>query len=320
MIVKTSKPYVDDAKIIKKISSFWNKVSFGWKNIWGDHIHHGFYDSVHYNGENGEQKNCSKIKKAEELLIDKILEQLKIKPQLKILDVGCGLGGTSIYLSKHIKADVTGISISHEQIELAKKQALHDITLQIDVKDKKTVFPHFMLDDAHRLRNFSDQSFDLVWSLESAEQFYDKNCFIEQAYRVLKPGGQIMIATWCSNQEQYEGNDAILYQKLCKAFLVPYMPTINHYENLLKNQFTEVKSLDWSENVKSSWARGINHIKKHSLWQLLRLGGLKAGIEGFVFMKNLKLMDHAFSSGQLRYGVFVAKKGPTHAFSQQKEV
>ena len=47
---------------------------------------------------------------------------------------------------------------------------------------------------------FEDRSFDFVWSLESGEHMPDKAKFLQECYRVLKPGGKLMLATWCHRQ------------------------------------------------------------------------------------------------------------------------
>jgi len=44
---------------------------------------------------------------------------------------------------------------------------------------------------------FADASFDLVWSLESGEHMPDKVKFLQECYRVLKPGGTLIMVTWC---------------------------------------------------------------------------------------------------------------------------
>jgi len=49
--------------------------------------------------------------------------------------------------------------------------------------------------------DFPDDSFDLVWACESGEHMPDKKRYIEEMTRVLKPGGRIVVATWCQRDE-----------------------------------------------------------------------------------------------------------------------
>ncbi len=286
MIIKTNTPIFNNREIITtRITDYWDKLSKGWQLIWGQHIHHGFYD----------QNTSISPQEAQEILIIKLAELLKIKPSYSILDVGCGLGGSSIYLAKHFNVNVTGITLSTQQVAIAKQQAGKEQINHVQ----------FTINDALSLANIANNSIDIVWSLESCEQFYDKNLFIQQAFRVLKPGGQLIIATWCSDQEQYQDTLAKKYLRLCNAFDLPYMPTISHYQQLLAlNNFNINDVYDWSSQVKKSWEIGISLINHYSLLQIIKVSGFK----GLKFVKQLKLMKEAFNQGSVKYGVFVATK------------
>lgn len=286
MIIKTNQPLIHDReKITRKIARFWDQISEGWQTVWGTHIHHGYY----------EHNQTLDAKQAQVKLIEHLVNLLEIAPQDKILDIGCGMGGSSLYLAKHCHAWVTGITLSPKQVEIATRKAKET--------QAKNVF--FKVEDALSLESFSDHSFDIIWSLESCEQFFDKDLFIKQAYRVLKPGGKLLLATWCSSHEEYAGELAKKYQKLCLAFDVPYMPTITCYQTLLAAQNFSVKSaLDWTVFVKKSWDVGISLLQAYSFWQLIKMGGWR----GLRFAKQIKLMRDGFQQNRIKYGVFLAIK------------
>ncbi len=286
MLIKTDRPIMlHRKKITQKIANFWDQISEGWQMIWGPHIHHGYYDDSQF---------ITPIK-AQEKLIEKLANIVAIKSHDKILDVGCGMGGSSCYLAKKHQAIMTGITLSQKQVALATQQAqaegLHNIT--------------FKIEDALSLKSLEDNSFDIVWSLESCEQFFDKGLFFNQAYRVLKPGGKLMLATWCSSCDEYEGKFAQEYQKLCLAFDLPYMPTIEYYRKLFTTQnFLLDFSEDWSKFVKKSWDIGVSLLNAYSFLQLIKMGGWR----GFRFAKQVKLMQMAFHQNRVKYGIFVACK------------
>jgi tocopherol O-methyltransferase len=286
-IIKTNQPVMlNRAKIMKVIANFWDTISDGWCVIWGPHIHHGYYDS---------DKPITPLQ-AQERLIEKLVEEIELNSGSKILDVGCGMGGSSIYLATHFSADVTGITLSQKQVAIA--------TQQCESQQIKNV--RFKIEDALTLESFADNSFDVIWSLESCEQFFDKYLFIQQAFRVLKPGGKLMLTTWCSDRDEYVGEDAKSYKKLCLAFDLPYMPTIETYADLIKRGgFQVANKHDWSEQVKKSWDIGISLVTGYSFIQLIRMTGWR----GFRFAKQIKLMRNAFRSRHVRYGVFYAIKG-----------
>jgi len=111
----------------------------------------------------------------------------------KVLDVGCGVGGTSRYLAKSLGTDasVTGITLSPNQVkratELAVEQGVNNA--------KFTVMNALEMD-------FPDNSFDVVWACESGEHMPDKEAYINEMMRVLKPGGKFVMATWCQRDNR----------------------------------------------------------------------------------------------------------------------
>ena len=177
MMIKTDEPILHNrTKLTSKITRFWDQLSETWETIWGVHIHHGYYEH---------DQNLTP-QAAQEKLIENLADILKIELNDKILDIGCGMGGSSLWLAHKYNATVTGITLSPKQVAIA--------TAKAQAKNINNVT--FMIEDALSLENFADNSFDIIWSLESCEQFFDKRLFIQQAFRVLKPNGKFMLATW----------------------------------------------------------------------------------------------------------------------------
>lgn len=286
MEIKTDQPILlNQHDIHNVIAHFWNKISAAWAEIWGPHIHHGYYPNDEVLTPLAAQEN----------LIKQLTHLLDITADQHILDVGCGMGGSSLYLHKHYNAKLTGITLSQKQVDIAseeaKQQQLNDV--------------QFKVENALEMNTIADQSIDLVWSLESCEQFCDKFAFLRQVKRVLKPGGKLMLATWCSDQPEYHGKAAKVYQQLCKAFDVPYMPTIEHYSTLIEKADLCLDSKhDWSQYVERSWDIGVSLVSGYSMLKLLKM----AGWRGYQFSKQIKLMRDAFKSQRIRYGVFIASK------------
>jgi tocopherol O-methyltransferase len=283
--LKTDRPVMQDrSKITRDIARFWNKTSLAIRTVWGPHIHHGYFETYR-----------ETPLEAQEKLIEKLVALLEISPQDNILDAGCGMGGSSLYLAKRFFARVTGITLSQKQVDIATEAA----------KNEQIANVSFKVEDALSLASFADHSFDVVWSLESCEQFYDKRLFIQQAFRVLKPGGRLMLATWCSDAEEYEGLQAGKYIKFCDSLQLPYMPTINHYAKLLQQQGFAVKDvLNWSPHVEKTWEIGLASLRAHSLLKIITMSGWR----GLFFRKQAKMMQQGFDQHRVEYGVFSAHK------------
>lgn len=288
MNIQTSEPVLlNREKITRKIAKFWNKTSEGWLAVWGPHIHHGYYDHMDH--------DTVTPLAAQERLMQKLAEMLPISPQDNILDAGCGMGGSSLYLAETFGAWVFGITLSQKQLAIARENAR-----AANVNNVK-----FMIEDALQMQSFSNASIDILWSLESCEQFYDKALFLRQAYRVLKPGGTLMLATWCSDQDEYTGYQAKQYLKLCRAFDLPYMPTMGYYQRLINQTGFQLCSSDeWSFHVRKSWEAGLTRAQNFSLVSRWKLGGIR----GMRFLKQAHLMREAFDQSRVLYGVFIARK------------
>ena len=272
-------------RFTRRVARFWDQISPLWEELWSPHIHHGYYE---------DGANFSAVD-AQECLLERLVELAALPTRLKILDVGCGMGGSSMYLANRLSASVTGISVSRRQISMACEKARSSGQEQVE----------FLVEDALAMDSLPDQAFDVVWSLESCEQFFDKQAFLRQAYRVLRPGGKLVLATWCSGQEILNGPAAEDYLTLCGAFDLPYMPTMHFYARALGALGFELKKQeDWSDNVVKTWAVGMVVSKRLSLFKLFTKGGGRT----VKFVRQLKLMEKAYRSGMVKYGVFLAHK------------
>lgn len=108
----------------------------------------------------------------------------QVKPGDMVLDAGCGIGGSGVWLAENRQASVVGLNIVPEQLKEAEKIAR---------KRGLTEKVKFQLGNYQDMP-FPDESFDVVWSLESIEHASDAERFIQESHRVLKPGGKMVVA------------------------------------------------------------------------------------------------------------------------------
>jgi cyclopropane fatty-acyl-phospholipid synthase-like methyltransferase len=107
-----------------------------------------------------------------------------IKKVDKVLDAGCGIGGSSIFIAKNVGCTVHGITLSKKQAETARLLA------QKNNLDHLVEFSHINYLDT----GFDNESFDVVWAIESFGSSPDKSLFFKEMKRILKPGGTILFA------------------------------------------------------------------------------------------------------------------------------
>jgi SAM-dependent methyltransferase len=119
-----------------------------------------------------------------------LIELSGFTPDMHILDVGCGIGGSTRRLSHEAGCCVTGIDLSDEYIETAQR-----LTQLLNMQDRVK----FRVASALRLP-FKDDHFDGAWSLQMNMNVEDKLSWLEETCRVLKPGGRAVLYEVCGNK------------------------------------------------------------------------------------------------------------------------
>jgi tocopherol O-methyltransferase len=83
-------------------------LSFLYRLFWGEHLHHGYWD------------NNESVPRAQIQLMERWAERAGIPRGARVLDVGCGLGGSALWLAEQYDCEVTGITISPVQARMAQ--------------------------------------------------------------------------------------------------------------------------------------------------------------------------------------------------------
>ena len=268
---------------------------------WGEHIHLGHY------GSPPRRKDflAAKADFVHEMVRWGQLDRLPAGTTL--LDVGCGIGGSSRILAKDYGFQVTGITISPQQVARAQSLTPPDATAQ------------FAVDDAMAL-SFPDASFDVVWSIEAGPHMPDKAVFAKELLRVLKPGGILVVADWNQRDDRQvplNGWERPVMKQLLEQWAHPAFASIEGFaEDLAATGLTDgdVMTADWTPETLPSWL--------DSIWQgVARPAGLiKFGVPGLVKslreVPTLLLMRLAFGAGLCRFGMFRAVRAAAPVSAQ----
>lgn len=218
----------------------------------------------------------------------------------KVVDVGCGIGGSSRHIAQKYGCTANGITLSPYQAnrgnELAKEQQLdHQCNFQVaDALDQP----------------FDDDSFDLIWSLESGEHMPDKQQFVNELFRVATPGGRIIIVTWC-HRDLEEGETGLtkkeekLLAKINRSYYLPRWCSVGDYVKLLEEKgAVDVKREDWSYIIAPFWKAVI----KSSLNVRSLLGLLRSGFTTQRGAYAMLLMLRGFDKGLIKFGLITCTK------------
>lgn len=264
----------------EKIVEHYDFASPYYQSLWGEHIHHGYW----IRGD--ESKETAQIQ-----MIEHLAQLAGMKTGMRVLDIGCGFGGTSVYLAKKYGARATGITISSVQVQMAR-----------DAAAKAGVDASFLLMDAEDMR-FAEP-FDLLWSVESISHYHDPRKFFASAAKLLKPGGCFAVTDWFQKENLSAADRRKFIEPIEKGMMVE-LRGMNAYGEFLAASGLEVMYReDMTLKCAKSWDIALDIIKDKAFWAL----ALKLG-PGFVtYLKTFSAMRAGFSSGNFVCGLFVAKK------------
>ncbi len=272
----------------QQIAHFYDTSTDLWIGIWGDHMHQGFY------GIDGNEKKDHL--KAQIDLIDELIRWAGITSARNILDAGCGVGGSARYLSKKFNAQVEGYTLSKIQAERAKK-----LNMLAGLDQKINIFTSDMME----IKN-SNQKFDLIWSLESAEHIPHKEKLLQLFYELLQPGGKLILATWCiKNSPDLKTSESKLLNKIYHNYHLPPMISIQNYEVLAQQTgFENIEIADWSRSVVPFWDAVL---RSAFSWKSLK-GLIKAGLPAMKGALTVRFMKRGYRNGLIQFGVLHAEK------------
>lgn len=273
-----------DAALAGRIRALYDATTHGWVDVWGEHLHHGYY----------EDGRASDHLQAQVAMVDRLLEWGELRSDVSdALDAGCGVGGSSRHLARKLDCKVLGVTLSPVQRDLAERRSEGEARVRFRVADATSL-------------DVADGSFDLVWALESAEHMPDKAAFIREASRLLRPGGQLLGATWCHRSGSLEPRDSARLDAISRAYgtsLTWVEP--EHWTSAMREAGLEsVHVEDWSRAITPFWGAVIaSALTPKGLLALARGGWpMLRGAWGGLHMRS------GIRSGLVRYVAFTARK------------
>jgi MPBQ/MSBQ methyltransferase len=266
--------------------------------FWGEHIHLGYYstDAQRRAIWRGDKEAFVDAKL---VFVDEMLGWSGADlapPGTRVLDVGCGIGGTSRHLAaRHPAAAVTGITLSPKQRDRAAALAAERGLGNVD----------FCVMDALAM-DFPDASFDVVWACESGEHMPDKGAYVREMARVLRPGGTLVLATWCQREETpaapLSADDRARLQFLYDEWAHPFFVSKEEYGRLAGGAgLGGVTLADWTAPTIASWRHSV-WVGVWDPWVVVRAGP-RLWYKTVREIVTLERMHRAFADGLMEYGM-----------------
>lgn len=220
------------------IAEYYNSTQIHYKQWWDLKKSRSLHYGIWGNG-------IKNFRQASEYTNKTLMDIAKIDNNEIILDAGCGVGGAAIFLCKQKSVNVTGITLSQSQIdfgrEIIKNEGLVN-SINLELMDYTNT-------------SFNKESFDVVWACESVSSCQNKILFIQEAYRLLKPGGRLILSD-CFLTDKNQSDPNNLIKKWGATWAVSELISSKDFTELLtETGFKNTETFNYTKEVTKSALR-----------------------------------------------------------------
>lgn len=266
------------------IISYYNQSHWLYKVFWYNKSSLGLHFGI-------DDKQTKNLIQSQENQYKILIKEGKIRPGMKVLDAGCGVGGASIYIAEKTKAQVFGISLVPKQIQDAKQNSS---------KRNMSQLTNFMVMD-YTKTTFPDNYFDIVFGIESVCHAYPKENFLNEVYRILKKNGKLVIADGYRIRKETSKMELSITKNFCSGWkLAELIEEKKMAKKIIKTGFKSLKMLDKTSNL------SLSKMRLKLLMSLGQFFQFLPGVRG-----NLLAMKSVFlglDKGLFGYFIHIASK------------
>lgn len=259
----------------------------GWSS---SHFHMGIWD----NGVKSHEDSLVRT-------VEEVANSLNLSSDDIVLDAGCGVGGSSVYLAQKYGCKVIGIANSHVLIDAANEKLKNFSNLDLS----------FQYMDFNNT-TFEDSTFTAIFGLESVSHSVDKEQFTKEAYRLLQPGGRLLISDGYLTTNDIDGEEKMMYDEFLDGWALPYLETPEKFQQIMTEiGFSKVTYEEITDDVAISLNRMYRNARfSRFLYYILSKIGL-ATEKQYKSAKSAYLLKKCVDEGITEYGFLYGEKAKT---------
>jgi ubiquinone/menaquinone biosynthesis C-methylase UbiE len=275
------------------VETYYRETDFDYRAVWRSERTRARHFGFHYNGPFDHRHAVARASAD-------LAGTAAISEGTRVLDCGCGLGGTALWLAQKCGALVTGIDLLEHQVASAIS-AVRRLGLASQAR--------FLCGDAADT-GLPDASFDVVLIQEALCHLPDKRAFYAEARRLLAPGGRLVVAEYMRRAGSISDEHESILQRWCLGWAMPQLWTQEEHADAARRAgFADVTILNESAAVNAS-LRSLHRC-------CLLLGPLNSvlcavGLRSEPTQANIaasRLQYEAFREGLWMYGKMLALEG-----------
>lgn len=273
----------------RRVAGYYDRMQVFYSYLWSrTGLHYGFWTP-------GIRRRAQAVRNMDQ----QIARELSLARGARVLDAGCGVGGTSLYLAEHHGLDVVGITLSEVQLRRARRLA---------ARSPGVIRPEYRIADYLRT-GFQSGSFDAVVGIESVCYAESKPAFLAEAYRLLKPGGRIVVMDGFLGSSEVGKRDARHLRRFLRGLALADLASVTEFTQAMHDAgFGEV-----------SCSNNRNAILPSAVIMevMTRIGLAPVALPCLVGLLPRLWLDHGlagisqrrlFANGTLAYCTFTASK------------
>ena len=272
---------ISDPSITKNsIRTHYDLATPFYRLLWGQHIHHGLWENADATPEEAQRR-----------LIDRLAAVARVGKGQRVLDVGCGMGGSSMKLAQRFGCKVTGLTLSPVQRSWATLSAGFQ-----GLGDRV----NFRCADAEKVK-LPTRTFDVVWNVECSEHLFDKPAFFRRVAGWLKPGGRVALAPGSPATGRITSGKCWQFASTSSAHRSAPPTTIS--VGFAPRGMIGGVWHDITGQVEQTWDICMDRIRRSGV---SRIGWL-VGQDMQRFLDHFTTLREAYRSRAMRYGLFTAE-------------